>query len=158
MYEQRFRPGTATGQESFTVGEFQPEDAEGIVRLFRSVYGEHYPIRLFYDRDESLRSIRNDRNEDTAMGSGMPTRRERGRHLSVDRRALPVLLVRGVCPPDTILRAFRRQMRSRRVSCRSSLPRSRPADPILRNGPGAAIAGTDRPPATAHLTVWPAPG
>lgn len=37
------------GQESFTVGYFQPEDAEGMVRLFRSVYGEGYPIRLFYD-------------------------------------------------------------------------------------------------------------
>jgi hypothetical protein len=37
------------GQESFVVGYFRPEDAEGIVRLFHSVYGEHYPIRLFYD-------------------------------------------------------------------------------------------------------------
>lgn len=37
------------GQESFTVGYFRPEDAEGIVRLFHAVYGEHYPIRLFYD-------------------------------------------------------------------------------------------------------------
>ena len=37
------------GQESFTVEYFRPEDAEGIVRLFHAVYGEHYPIRLFYD-------------------------------------------------------------------------------------------------------------
>ena len=37
------------GQEPFEVGYFRPEDAEGIVRLFHAVYGEHYPIRLFYD-------------------------------------------------------------------------------------------------------------
>jgi hypothetical protein len=35
--------------ENFEVGSFRPEDAEGIVRLFRTVYGEHYPIKLFYD-------------------------------------------------------------------------------------------------------------
>ncbi len=35
--------------QAFAVGEFRPEDAEGIVRLFRSVYGEGYPIRTFYD-------------------------------------------------------------------------------------------------------------
>jgi hypothetical protein len=36
-------------QEPFAVGSFRPEDADGIVRLFRAVYGEGYPIRLFYD-------------------------------------------------------------------------------------------------------------
>jgi hypothetical protein len=36
-------------QEPFEVGYFRSEDAEGIVRLFHAVYGEHYPIRLFYD-------------------------------------------------------------------------------------------------------------
>lgn len=36
-------------QESFEVDYFRPEDAAGIVRLFRAVYGEHYPIRFFYD-------------------------------------------------------------------------------------------------------------
>jgi len=35
--------------EDVVVDSFRPEDAEGIVRLFRAVYGEHYPIRLFYD-------------------------------------------------------------------------------------------------------------
>lgn len=35
--------------EPFTVSSFRPDDAEGIADLFRSVYGEHYPIRLFYD-------------------------------------------------------------------------------------------------------------
>jgi hypothetical protein len=35
--------------ENFDVSSFQPEDAAEIVRLFHSVYGDHYPIRLFYD-------------------------------------------------------------------------------------------------------------
>lgn len=36
-------------KQDVKVGTFCPEDAEGIVRLFRSVCGENYPIRLFYD-------------------------------------------------------------------------------------------------------------
>jgi len=36
----------------FEVGPFRPEDAPGIVNLFRSVYGEGYPIRVFYDDKE----------------------------------------------------------------------------------------------------------
>jgi hypothetical protein len=34
---------------SFQVGLFRPEDAEGVAGLFRSVHGEDYPIKLFYD-------------------------------------------------------------------------------------------------------------
>ncbi len=33
----------------FSVERFRPEDAEGIVALFRTVYGKQYPIQLFYD-------------------------------------------------------------------------------------------------------------
>ena len=36
-------------KEAIIVDTFHPEDAEGIVRLFHAVYGEKYPIRLFYD-------------------------------------------------------------------------------------------------------------
>ena len=36
-------------EESFDISGFRKEDAEGLVRLFRRVYGELYPIRLFYD-------------------------------------------------------------------------------------------------------------
>jgi hypothetical protein len=43
------QPTTTREKEPFTVDSFQPEDAEGIVRLFQAVYGDHYPIRLFYD-------------------------------------------------------------------------------------------------------------
>lgn len=34
---------------NFEVGYFRPEDAEGIVSLFNAVYGDGYPIQLFYD-------------------------------------------------------------------------------------------------------------
>jgi len=36
-------------QEEFYIDTFQPEDAQRLVRLFLAVYGEHYPIQLFYD-------------------------------------------------------------------------------------------------------------
>lgn len=38
-----------TSGEVFEVGSFRPEDAEGIASLFRAVYGEAYPVRVFYD-------------------------------------------------------------------------------------------------------------
>ncbi len=44
----------AQEQKLFTVGSFRPEDADGIVQLFRAVYGEGYPIRLFYDPVEII--------------------------------------------------------------------------------------------------------
>ena len=45
-------------QSAFYIDTFRPEDAEGIVRLFRSVYGEGYPIRLFYDREAIIAANR----------------------------------------------------------------------------------------------------
>lgn len=38
------------------VGLFEPRDAGGIVELFRTVYGEAYPIRIFYDPDGLIRA------------------------------------------------------------------------------------------------------
>ena len=49
MMTKDAKHASLSGQEPFTVGYFQPEDADGMVRLFRAVYGEGYPIRLFYD-------------------------------------------------------------------------------------------------------------
>lgn len=51
----------AGGGEPFVVDAFRPEDAEGIVRLFRAVYGEHYPIRLFYDPETLTEANRDGR-------------------------------------------------------------------------------------------------
>jgi hypothetical protein len=43
------KPSPEPAVEKFEVRSFRSEDAEGIVRLFRTVYGQDYPIRLFYD-------------------------------------------------------------------------------------------------------------
>ncbi len=40
---------SAAPGEVFEVGSFRPEDAEGIAAVFRAVYGEAYPVRIFYD-------------------------------------------------------------------------------------------------------------
>jgi len=40
---------TPQSKDDFSVDVFRPEDAEGIAQLFRTVYGEGYPFRLFYD-------------------------------------------------------------------------------------------------------------
>jgi RimJ/RimL family protein N-acetyltransferase len=50
---QNFPDGT---EKSFEVGLFRPADAEGVGRLFRSVHGEDYPIKLFYDPQELTRA------------------------------------------------------------------------------------------------------
>ncbi|MEW6669079.1 MAG: hypothetical protein AB1512_28040 [Thermodesulfobacteriota bacterium] len=40
----------------YTVALFRPEDARGIVRLFEAVYGNDYPIRLYYDPEQLKRA------------------------------------------------------------------------------------------------------
>jgi hypothetical protein len=45
-------------KRSFEVGLFRPEDAEGVAQLFRSVHGEDYPIKLFYDPPKLIRANR----------------------------------------------------------------------------------------------------
>ena len=49
---------TQPEQEPFQVDEFRPEDTEGLVSLFRDVYGEGYPIRLFYDPEAIIAANR----------------------------------------------------------------------------------------------------
>jgi hypothetical protein len=41
-------PGIEAGQH-FQVDAFRPEDAPGVARLFREVYGDAYPLKLVYD-------------------------------------------------------------------------------------------------------------
>ena len=40
---------TPSHPEAIDIDTFHPDDAEGIVSLFRAVYGSGYPIQLFYD-------------------------------------------------------------------------------------------------------------
>ncbi|MCX5805618.1 MAG: hypothetical protein NT010_06050 [Proteobacteria bacterium] len=37
--------------QSFMIDAFRPEDAPGVARLFRAVYGEGYPVKLVYNPD-----------------------------------------------------------------------------------------------------------
>ena len=48
MNDNESKNNAAPG-EVFEVDSFRPEDAEGIAALFRAVYGEAYPVRIFYD-------------------------------------------------------------------------------------------------------------
>ena len=43
-------------KRSFEVGLFRSEDAEGVAHLFRSVHGEDYPIKIFYDPAQLIRA------------------------------------------------------------------------------------------------------
>ena len=46
--------GTTQNRNDIYVDSFRVDDAEGIVKLFQAVYGEHYPIRLFYEPEELI--------------------------------------------------------------------------------------------------------
>jgi len=52
---------TPEPQKPFVVDAFRPEDAEGIVSLFHAVYGEGYPIRIFYDPQAIIRANQEER-------------------------------------------------------------------------------------------------
>ncbi|MFH0822838.1 MAG: hypothetical protein V2B18_08800 [Pseudomonadota bacterium] len=52
-------PDSLNGTDgSFEVGLFRPDDAEGVAQLFRTVHGEEYPIKLFYDPVKLTRANR----------------------------------------------------------------------------------------------------
>ncbi|MDI9571294.1 MAG: hypothetical protein QM278_11390 [Pseudomonadota bacterium] len=47
----------SNGPTNYSVGEFRPGDGEGIAALFRSVYGEGYPVRTFYEPEELAAAV-----------------------------------------------------------------------------------------------------
>ena len=47
---------SAGTEKCFEVGLLRPADAEGVAQLFRSVHGEDYPIKIFYDPQELTRA------------------------------------------------------------------------------------------------------
>ena len=61
----------ASGQRIF-VHLFRPEDAPGIGRLFQAVYGDQYPVRLFYSPDGLARA------RDTGASYSIVARKEDG--------------------------------------------------------------------------------
>jgi len=48
-----------TDELSYTIDDFRPGDAEGVVALYRAVYGENYPVRSVYDTKEIIRQEEN---------------------------------------------------------------------------------------------------
>lgn len=49
-------------EEQITVDIFQPGDAAHVGELFRSVYGENYPVRLVYEPDALVEAFNNNEN------------------------------------------------------------------------------------------------
>jgi hypothetical protein len=49
-------------QEPHVVDIFRPEDAEGVVQLFRSVYGEGYPAKHVYNPDQLIAAFEKKEN------------------------------------------------------------------------------------------------
>jgi hypothetical protein len=47
-----------TKQSEIVVDQFRPEDAPGVTECFRKVYGEDYPIKIFYQPDELIKANR----------------------------------------------------------------------------------------------------
>lgn len=47
-------PASETKRQEIEIDFFRIEDAPGITRLFRQVYGEGYPIRTYYDLDRLI--------------------------------------------------------------------------------------------------------
>ncbi|MCX5813047.1 MAG: hypothetical protein NT178_10950 [Proteobacteria bacterium] len=43
--------------QSFVIDTFRPEDAPGVARLFRAVYGNGYPVKLVYDPDQLINAF-----------------------------------------------------------------------------------------------------
>jgi hypothetical protein len=56
IMETRTHESSNGMKRSFEVGLFRSEDAEGVAHLFRSVHGEDYPIKMFYDPAKLIRA------------------------------------------------------------------------------------------------------
>lgn len=54
--QQKVKNKTHHSDVQYTVDLFRPADAHGIVRLFEAVYGNDYPIRLYYDPERLTRA------------------------------------------------------------------------------------------------------
>ena len=49
--QERTRPEIEPGQE-VEIGLFRPQDAPGVAALFRAVYGQGYPVKVYYQPDQ----------------------------------------------------------------------------------------------------------
>lgn len=55
--------------ERVAVGIFRPDDAADVGELFRSVYGDDYPVKLVYEPEELVEAFRNGENVPTVAHS-----------------------------------------------------------------------------------------
>lgn len=62
-------PRVEPGQE-FVIDRFRPGDAQGVVNLFRAVYGDEYPMRQYYDPEWLIAA--NARNEVVSVVARTP--------------------------------------------------------------------------------------
>lgn len=54
----RQRPDTVTPDQAYEVADFAPDDGEGVAALFHAVYGDAYPIDMYYVPDDIRRACR----------------------------------------------------------------------------------------------------
>ena len=45
------------GREEMEISLFRPEDAPGVAELFRAVYGEGYPVKVYYHPDQLVAAV-----------------------------------------------------------------------------------------------------
>ena len=53
----QFQKEAIEAKQTFIIDTFKPDDAEGVKKLFESVYGYEYPVKLVYDPDQLIKAF-----------------------------------------------------------------------------------------------------
>ena len=57
MTQEEFQTEPIEPNQPFVIDDFRPEDAPGVAKLFRTVYGDGYPVKLIYDPDKLIKAF-----------------------------------------------------------------------------------------------------
>jgi hypothetical protein len=57
MTQEEFRTESIEPNQPFVIDDFRPEDASGVTKLFRAVYGDGYPVKLVYNPDQLINAF-----------------------------------------------------------------------------------------------------
>ncbi len=57
MTQEEFQTELIEPNQPFVIDDFRPEDAPGVAKLFRAVYGNGYPVKLVYDPDQLINAF-----------------------------------------------------------------------------------------------------
>jgi len=57
MKQEELHTETIEPGQPFVIDTFRPEDAPGVARLFREVYGDKYPVQLVYNPDQLINAF-----------------------------------------------------------------------------------------------------